>query len=136
MNINNLKRQHQEIGQLINEIESFLTQDVVPKAFEISLKIGALAGKLSIHLKSEDNCLYPSLLVSEDELLKKIANLFNQEMSYIAQAFLEYKTKYMSSTGIKQNSTQFTAETLSIISHLRIRLNNEDKELFPLVENL
>lgn len=136
MNISNLKRQHQEIGQLFNEIETLLTQDVVAKAFDISLKIGSLAGKLSIHLKSEDDYLYPSLINSADERLKKTAELFNKEMGHIAQSFSDYKTKYMISTRIKQDSTRFIADTKSIISSLRIRLSHEDKELFPLTEKL
>ncbi|SDG62100.1 hemerythrin domain-containing protein [Desulfosporosinus hippei] len=134
MNINNLKRQHQEIRQLVDDIESLLNQDVMAKAFDISLKIATLAGKLSFHLKSEDDFLYPSLIISKDEDLKKISLSFNQEMGHIAQSFSDYKTKYMSSTRIKEACTQFIADTRSIILELRNRLNKEDKKLYPIVE--
>ncbi|WP_088189214.1 hemerythrin domain-containing protein [Desulfosporosinus sp. FKA] len=136
MNLDNLKRQHHEITQLINEIENLLLQDVTAKSFEISLKIGTLAGKLSIHLKSEDDYLYPSLKASEDERLKTTVNLFNEEMANIALSFANYKANYISSAHIRKNITQFVNETRSIISRLRIRLNHEDKQLYPLVEKL
>ena len=135
MNLDNLKRQHQEITQLINEIEALLGQDVAAKSFEISLKIGALSGKLSIHLKTEDDYLYPSLKVSEDECLRKTANLFSKEMQDIAHSFANYKTKYISSAQIKKDVNQFITETRSIISHLRTRLNHEDMQLYPLLKN-
>lgn len=133
MNIDGLKRQHQEIGQLINEIESSLNQDVVAKAFDISLKIASLAGKLSIHLKSEDDYLYPTLMTAADEGLRNTAKRFDQEMGHISQAFSDYKTKYMSASRIKQETGHFLADTRAIISSLRHRIHNEDKSLYSLL---
>lgn len=57
-------------------------------------------------------------------------------MANIAASFANYKAKYISSAQIRKNVTQFINETRSIISHLRIRLNHEDKQLYPLVKNL
>lgn len=57
-------------------------------------------------------------------------------MANIAASFANYKAKYISSAQIRKNVTQFFYETRSIISHLRIRLNHEDKQLYPLVKNL
>ncbi|AFM41607.1 hemerythrin HHE cation binding domain-containing protein [Desulfosporosinus acidiphilus SJ4] len=136
MNIDNLTRQHREIAQLIKEIETLLTQDVAAKSFDISLKMAALSGKLSIHLKTEDDYLYPSLKISNDERLKRTANLFNEEMENIAHSFANYKANYISGTQIKKDVTKFINETRSIFSLLKHRLNHEDNQLYPLVQNL
>lgn len=134
MNLDNLKRQHQDISQLVNELESFLAQDVGVKAFEISLKIGALAGKLSIHLKSEDDYLYPLLINSSDSRTNMTAKKFQQEMGNIAQSFLDYKANYLSSSRIKHESDKFVADTKVIISALRMRIKKEDELLYSLLE--
>lgn len=134
MNIEQLKRQHQDINQKLIGLESFLGPDVAAKAFDISLKIGLLSGILTVHLKSEDTFLYPSLMASEQEGLKKTANRFVQEMGHLAQIFSVYKNKYMSANNIKKESQNFIIDTQAIISALRTRLNNEDKELYPLLD--
>lgn len=57
-------------------------------------------------------------------------------MGHISQSFSDYKTKYTISTRIKQDSTQFITDTRSIISSLKIRIKNEENELYPLIEKL
>ncbi len=71
MNIELLRKQHTAIAKLIQDVEELLKLPLEDKAFELSLKLAELAGKLTVHLQSEDKYLYPSLLASTDRQVQK-----------------------------------------------------------------
>lgn len=134
MNINILKKQHEIIKQLVSEIETRISVgDVVSQAFDISLKIGQLSGSLVLHLKSEDEYLYPSLMRSTNETIRRTAEEFNREMGTLAQEFMEYKRTYMLASNIKADSQIFASRSKAIISAIKNRLEKEDHKLYPLV---
>ncbi|MEW6697365.1 MAG: hemerythrin domain-containing protein [Bacillota bacterium] len=134
-NLDLLKRQHQEIGDILNKIEGYISaQTVVEKSFDISLNIGLLAGKLLTHLNSEDKYLYPSLANHPDQKTQTISKRFMEEMGGLSQAFTLYKGKYMIANNIKANPSQFTTETRTVFDAIRKRVAAEEKELYPLLK--
>lgn len=134
MNMDLLRSQHTTIRQLVNEVELGINSgDVTGQAFDLSLKIGKLSGILVLHLKSEDEYLYPSLRRSSDEKVKKIAEQLNKEMGSLAAGFMEYKHTYMLASKIKEEPQKFISESKRIIDALKNRLNTEDQKLYPLV---
>lgn len=134
MNIDLLKKQHTMIRQLVSEIETqILAGDVVALAFDLSLKIGKLSGLLVLHLKSEDEYLYPSLMRSTNETIRRTAEEYNREMGTLAQEFMEYKRTYMLASNIKADSQMFTSKSQIVISAIKKRLDKEDRKLYPLV---
>lgn len=58
---------------------------------DITTHINKLAGKLKIHLSSEDKFLYPNLLNGDDNKLKNLANSYINEMGGISDTFTNYK---------------------------------------------
>jgi hemerythrin superfamily protein len=135
MNINLLKNQHVIIRKLVDEIETQLrAENFVSQAFDLSLKIGQLSGTLVLHLKSEDEFLYPSLMRSKKESLRKIAGEFNHEMGTLAEVFMEYKRTYMLASNIKMDPQKFSVDTRNVLMALKKRLDNEDGKLYPIVE--
>jgi hemerythrin-like domain-containing protein len=134
MNIDSLRNQHIMIRKIVSEIESIIhAGDIVSQAFELSLKIGQLSGSLVLHLKSEDDFLYPSLKHSASDKVRITAEEFNKEMGSLAQTFTDYKRTYMLATNIKNNTQKFLTETQLIISALKNRLDKEDRILYPLL---
>ncbi|AHF06172.1 hemerythrin domain-containing protein [Desulfitobacterium metallireducens] len=134
MNTDLLKNQHTTIRQLVSEIELGIgAGDVTGQAFELSLKISQLSGTLVLHLKSEDEYIYPTLGRSTTENIRKIAEQLNREMGYLAADFMEYKRTYMLASKIKADPQKFVAESKTIIDALKNRLDKEDRNLYPLV---
>ncbi|MGV2644453.1 hemerythrin domain-containing protein, partial [Clostridium perfringens] len=73
-NIDNLERQHIEINNLFNKINKTLSLSNVTDDLDgLVLDINTLAGKLNIHMRTEDKFLYPQLINSKDDKLKKVA---------------------------------------------------------------
>lgn len=132
-NLQLLKRQHKEIGDIIKKLEELVSQDVVAKSFDISMSIALLAGKLTIHLNSEDKYLYPDLLQHQDAKVQQVSKQFSAEMGNLFKAFANYKNMYMLSQNIKRNPTVFLDETKVIISAIKKRVEHEEKDLYPLL---
>ncbi|MEA4901615.1 hemerythrin domain-containing protein [Desulfitobacterium sp.] len=134
MNIDLLKNQHLSIRKLVHEIELGInSEDVAEQAFHLSLKISQLSGILGLHLKAEDEYLYPTLERSKNENIPKIAQQFNLEMRNLSAKFMEYKNTYMIASNIKAEPQKFVAESKTVISALKNRLNIEDQKLYPLL---
>lgn len=136
MNIELLKGQHTHIWKLVRETETVLNADNVNVgaiAFDLSLKIGQLSGALVLHLKSEDDYLYPELLKSESGEIRALAESFSQEMGSIAEKFTEYKRTYMMASKIKEQPEIFKQDTKRIFLALKNRLDKEDRKLYPLI---
>lgn len=133
MNTALIKRQHQDILALVEDISGFLNPTSLQEnAFQVSLKLGALAGKLMIHLHTEDQHLYPKLL--QDAKSAPATKQFLAEMEEITKIFHTYKTKYNSAKAIKENMVEFIAETENLFYKLKNRIAKEESQLFPLLK--
>jgi len=129
-----LKNQHLTIRELLGELEKELrTGNIEEKAFDLSLKISKLSGVLTLHLRSEDNYLYPNLKDAKEPQVRETAAKLYKEMGDLAEEFGKYKSTYMSATKIKANPNEFRQTTLKIIQALKQRLDLEDRKLYVLI---
>ncbi|MDF2880622.1 MAG: hypothetical protein K0R54_1179 [Clostridiaceae bacterium] len=62
MNISRLTGQHIEIRDEVNKLKLLIPNDVISDSFELAKEICFMAGKLKIHLQSQDKYLYHKLL--------------------------------------------------------------------------
>jgi hemerythrin len=128
----NLTRQHDELYKLLHEMKS-LGSNIEVNIDKIALNINLLAGKIGIHLQSEDKYLYSVLLNSRNLEVRKIAQYFIAEMGDIAKQFTEFKTKFNIKNKILNNLDEFKIEYPKIINAILNRLNKEDKKLYVLL---
>lgn len=134
-NISNLKRQHLEIQQVVSQIEDLIKQNnLEDKAAKIAQNISILAGKLKIHLDTEDKFLYPDLLKDDRSNLRKMAKEYSEEMGNISKVFMNYKDNFNTKSKIMKNMEGFKSETASVFQVLGKRISKENKELYPLIE--
>ena len=130
-----LKDHHEGIYKLLDTITGAKTEtQAVNQADDISRALSRLAGLISIHLAAEDKFLYPNLAKSEVPKIRETATTFDQEMGHLADTFTTYKEAFMTPTKIKNNPAGFLQETHRVIGALIERLQREDQELYPLVE--
>lgn len=128
----NLARQHNELYKLLAEMKS-LGYNIESNADKIALNINLLAGKINIHLQSEDKYLYSLLLNSQYTEVRKIAKDFIAEMGHIAKTFNEFKVKFNTKNKILNNINEFKLEYPKIMNAISNRLNKEDKKLYVLL---
>jgi len=132
--LNMLKRQHNDILSVINEIKGIIRAgNLEETAANIANLISVLAGKLKVHLSAEDEFMYPSLLNSKNSEISSTAKKFTDEMGSISKELLEYKERYNTKSKILLNKYGFLNETENIISMLENRIAKENEVLYPLI---
>lgn len=129
----NLTRQHKELYKLLSDMKS-LGYNIESNADKIALNINLLAGKLNIHLQSEDKYLYSLLLNSTNSEVRKIAKNFITEMGHISKTFNDFKLKFNTKNKILSNINEFKLEYSKIIDDIFNRLSKEDKNLYILLK--
>lgn len=130
-----LKKQHLEVLELMKIIEALIKRgDFEVTAKDIAYNINNMAGKLKVHLVSEDKFLYPNLMSSDNENIKNTAYSFNNEMGSLTESFTSFVKKYNIPSKILQNSGSFTVESKKVFALIFDRINKEDSELYPLLE--
>ncbi len=136
-NINNLERQHSEIKDSVLKIKQVANSNDMKADLDILVReINTLAGKLNIHMNSEDKFLYPTLIESNDEQLGQIAKQYSEEMGNIHKGFNDYKNKFNTKTKILGDEVGFLKESKEIIKLLEERVSKEDMYLYPKMKAL
>jgi hemerythrin-like domain-containing protein len=129
--IKNLTRQHGDIDLLIGNIKN-LSKGNIESSIDIIVKdINMLAGKLKIHLDTEDKFLYPDLLNMNNEVLNTMAKEYMKEMGNISSEFIKYKNNFNTKNKIISNVEQFKIQTVEVFEILERRINKEERELYP-----
>jgi hemerythrin-like domain-containing protein len=131
IDIERLKKQHSEILDSINYIESFIkNNDFNRDLSELAEEVNVLAGKLKIHLSVEDEFVYPELLkkygVSENYLLKNYLG----EVKELDVIFAEYINRFNRADKICNNIEEFIESSDRVFKIIKTRIQKEDKELF------
>mgnify|MGYP003762264047 CR=1 FL=1 len=116
-------------------IKDHLNKNVqIEDTFHIAMQINMLAGKLKIHLNTEDEHMYPLLLADGDKEIKEMAKLYMDEMGYINEEFAKYKNSFNTKSKIEKNVENFKAETKRIFEILENRVLKEETELYPAIK--
>ncbi|MGY5241034.1 hemerythrin domain-containing protein [Clostridium perfringens] len=137
MNIDNLERQHLDIKGLLKKINSILSiRNMEDSLDELVWDINTLAGKLNIHMKTEDKFLYPELINSSNTNLRNISKEYSEEMGSIYIIFTEFKNQFNTKNKILNDKDKFLIESKKVLKLLENRIEKEDKSLYPKIKSL
>jgi hemerythrin-like domain-containing protein len=90
-----------------------------------------------MHLKYEDEQMYPYLLQHEKEEVRAISKVLKKEMGDLSAVFEGYKDKYLKRpNALVKEPSQFIKETNNILYAISKRVEKEEHELFPLLDNI
>lgn len=127
--------QHNELVACVTEISGYLNPAALKTdAKPVRMALAKLAGKLKIHLATEDSVLYPRLLKSSDEKVRNLAQKYISEMGSISSAFESYVNKWNSVSTISNSPDEFIKDTKDVFAVLAKRVEKENNELYPLAE--
>lgn len=129
----NFRRQHIEARELIKHIQdlSFAVDD---HADELRAMLAKLRGALKVHLAMEDKSLYPSLLAHQDPNIATLARRFSEEMTGLAGTFLDFTKGWAERGAMEKAPEKFRSELKAVARMLTLRMDREDRELYPLLE--
>lgn len=134
-----VQKQHEDIRKILRELrEDIYDLESIAKSSSlwIALKIGTLNGIMQMHLKYEDDYLYPLFLNNQNnQKLREIAEQFVQDMGNLDQQFKEYQEIYLRNPEIiKKDTKRFIDETERILEAISRRIDREENELFKLAD--
>jgi iron-sulfur cluster repair protein YtfE (RIC family) len=135
MELKHYMDQHERIWEELNIIKALCKKkDIEQDAAEIALHINSLAGKLKIHLSSEDQYLYPSFLQSNDSKLVTMAVEYQKEMGNLLAVFTEFKEGFNTKFKILAEKDRFYSEADKIVRTIEMRMQKEENGLYRLVK--
>ncbi|RKD33643.1 hemerythrin domain-containing protein [Lacrimispora algidixylanolytica] len=135
MELKHYMDQHERIWEELNIIKALCKKrDIEQDAAEVALHINSLAGKLKIHLSSEDQYLYPSFLQSNDSKLVTMAVEYQKEMGNLLDVFTEFKEGFNTKFKILADKDRFYSEADKIVRTIEMRMQKEENGLYRLVK--
>ena len=135
MELRNYMDQHERIREELEILKMLCkNKDLEETASEIALHINSLAGKLKIHLSSEDQHLYPVFLGSSDAGLVAMAEEYQKEMGNLLEVFTGFKDKYNTKFKILGEKDSFFKEANEIIRAIEQRMEKEERGLYQRVK--
>lgn len=133
--IERLRAEHAALETLSQFLMELVAAAHPPRATELAAVRGMLRDTLVRHLKCEDWALYPRLRATGDYELNRLAKEFVDEMGHIAGDFADYDARW-TGEAVEADWPGFCAETTGILAALGMRIEREDRDLYPVVESL
>ncbi|MBW6532627.1 hemerythrin domain-containing protein [Sphingomonas sp. RRHST34] len=93
-----------------------------------------LGYRLAVHLAHEDRHVYPILIAHADHRIASLAALYEREMGDLDQRFRDYIARW-SSDMVTSEWPAYRLATYTILDALAQRIDREDRELYPLVDD-
>ncbi|HEX7874987.1 MAG TPA: hemerythrin domain-containing protein [Sphingobium sp.] len=131
MNINELRRQHQELSTIAKEILRAVQDEDRPQS--VGPIRWHLARQLMSHLALEDRIFYPAMQRLSDKPARTAAQQLRSQVGTLAQDFSTYMHRW-NDDKVARQWAEFCADTRKIMAALRTRVDQEERLLFPLAE--
>jgi len=105
-----------------------------PGAAEHRTLLAQLAGQVKMHLKVEDDSLYPRLIAHSDAAVRDKARQLQTSMGALAGTFQAFYEKWIKAGAIAADEAAYVREMRAVIDALAKRMDMEDKELYDLAD--
>jgi len=128
------RAQHRELLAAAAELEAFVARPLGDAGEGARVRLARLAGKLTVHLQMEDHRLYPELMASRSDEVRRVASRFHDEMGAIRAGADGFLHRWLASGAIRAAPGPFLAELRPLLRALTERIASEDGVLFPLAE--
>ena len=129
------RRQHEELLELALEVDAALNPPAFPgNARDVRRSMARLKGKLVVHSTMENDALYPRLFQHADPSVRVLAQGLFEELGGIYEAFADHHAKWSSVDLIEADPIGYVRHTRAIFDKLRLRMERENTELYPLAD--
>lgn len=128
-----LRDDHAELEELARGFRRMLARRVPPSGIELVELRQIFSRQILAHLHREDVWLYPQLLKSNQQYVAAMAQAFMQEMGGLLDAYKAWALRWPTERALSEWE-KFGEETGEILDALVLRIENENRKLYPLLE--
>jgi hemerythrin-like domain-containing protein len=127
----NFRKEHVELVNMVKELSAYLDPaKVAGNGAKIRGALTTMAGKVKIHLATEDKVLYPALEKHKDPKVQAMAKQYATEMGQIKTVFEAYLGRYPTAQAIEGAAANWVKETKDLFAVLGKRIDKENNELY------
>ena len=130
-----LRAEHAELLRLARALTDLLGASAAPPSAVIEPVREELRGTLRRHLKCEDWALYPRLRATGEAAAADLAREFAGAMGHVADDYDDYERRWPPSR-VAAEWDRFCAESTAILEAITARIERENRELYPVVDQL
>ncbi|HJS12368.1 hemerythrin domain-containing protein [Sphingopyxis sp.] len=130
-----LRAEHAALIALAGIITELTNTPGPPRPAELAAARARLRETLVRHLKCEDWILYPRLRATGDAEMMRITHEFELEMGDLAAEYVAYDGKWTAER-VAARPEEFGRETAAIFAVLAMRVEREERDLYPLADRL
>lgn len=135
MNIEKFKHQHVDILTCIADLRRLVREGIQQNCEEIAGTIISMSSTIKLHLAVEDRLLYPVLQSANNPALARMGQRFQDEMTGIALAYLDFSKRWNMASTVAQHAEEFRADANGVLKTLYERMRKEDTEFYPAIES-
>ena len=132
--LSELKKQNQEISDLIDVISVLLKQKQLFTNPIVCDLVTRFNEKVWMHLVFEENSIYSELVKHHNPQVSEIASEFHESSREIRKEFSGYMKQWCKSSGSDHHQQAFCEMTAAMLDKIKLRINFETEKMFPLVE--
>lgn len=136
MNIDKMKIQHAEIIHKISRLRELSRAGVTAHAQEIAQTVISMSSVIKVHLSTEDQFLYPYLEKVNDQKLKTMSVNFQREMADIVAEYEKFSRRWNTANKLINCDEAFRRDANVVLRKVHERMQREDNNFYPLVEQL
>ena len=135
MNMDRFEKDHIAVLAAIRELRNLVHAGIAQNSAGIAKMIVSMSSSIKLHLAAEDRMLYPTLAKSTYPDAANIGKKFQTEMGGIAAAYMEFAGKWNLGSSVAADPERFRTDADNIFKALFLRIQREDKELYPVAEH-
>lgn len=136
MDIERFKREHVDLLAAVTSLRGLVQHGVGEQAEAIHRQLAAMSSAIKLHLAAEDRVLYPALMKAADPAIARAGRQFQEEMGGLAAAYLAFAARWNLAGKIAADPQGFRDDANSVFKALHLRVQRENRELYPLAECL
>ena len=136
--IDHLRKQHGELIRLAKEIAPLLDAERLALGFmKARLKLGAFARKVSVHLALEERFVYGRLVHHPSPVVVSKATELQNQSKALRESVTQYVERWITpAADAEPVPAEFVEETTRLFDLVSKACNREDREIYPLVDQL
>ena len=133
--LDKLRNDHTVILRIVERLRYLINQSTPPPRLHVLAPRYELSAALIDHLQTEDETLYPRLLVSPDPHIAAVARSFSEEMGGLGAAYVQH-CKTWNADAIAADWAGYSLASTALLDALTQRISRENRELYPLLGRL
>lgn len=136
MDIERFKKEHADLMAAVTSLRELVQHGVGERADAIHRQLSAMNSAIKLHLAAEDRMLYPALMKAADPAVAQTGRQFQEEMGGLAAAYMAFAARWNLAGKIAADPRGFRDDANGVFKALHLRVQRENRELYPLAERL